>query len=665
MPIAATCVRSSCGTASVTRRRRRGRSDRRSSSVPRRPPSWSVSTGRRSTSAAGRSPGSMPTPTRRGRPACTSDSAGTSGRRATGSRQPPRSRRRIGSIPIRPPSAARARILAHLAGLLHVGGPLRRVDPDRRGGPRRRPCGRLAGGPGAGPRGPRQRTSRCSGGSTTGIERFREGVAIAEELGGVEGIALGATNLAILLDRVGRTAEALEVATAGWERARATRRRTDLRRAAARHRREGRDRTRALGRGGDIPRRRAGARPDRDTRDPIADPARAARHDARRSRASRGGPGRGRAQPTRRLGGTEDRAAILAALAELAAVDRRDVRVPREAVEEGLRTGHGRAARSRVGATGRDRRSASKPMPPTGHAPRATTPRSPSHGAARRAILVQVERIAAVLGVPRRGSEAVAATVPSRDIAVSRPVPGGGRPARGGRRRVQLDRRRGHIRGDRAAVSGRLRSIPRRCRDPPRPRFARRRRSRPVGRARDRRAARRPAAGRRRSGPLARHARLDLAGTDGDPDRGSGDGARRRTARPDRARGGGPRPHRRGLVEPGDRRRAVHQPQDRQRPRVAHLRQARRREPRRSRRDRAPPGARRRRTAATRLECPRSASRPRRLPFSASSALPAVREAVRRGCRNGGRSRGRRCRSRPPRGVRGSGWRGRAVHERS
>jgi len=54
-----------------------------------------------------------------------------------------------------------------------------------------------------------------------GIERFREGLAIAEDLGGVEGIALGTANLATLLDRVGRTAEALDVATAGWERARA------------------------------------------------------------------------------------------------------------------------------------------------------------------------------------------------------------------------------------------------------------------------------------------------------------------------------------------------------------------------------------------------------------------------------------------------------------
>jgi hypothetical protein len=53
-----------------------------------------------------------------------------------------------------------------------------------------------------------------------GVERVRAGVAIAEELRGAEGIALGATNLAVLLDRVGRTAEALEVAAVGAARAR-------------------------------------------------------------------------------------------------------------------------------------------------------------------------------------------------------------------------------------------------------------------------------------------------------------------------------------------------------------------------------------------------------------------------------------------------------------
>ena len=53
-----------------------------------------------------------------------------------------------------------------------------------------------------------------------GIDRLRAGLAIAEEIHSAEGIALGATNLAILLDRVGRTADALDVAVAGWERAR-------------------------------------------------------------------------------------------------------------------------------------------------------------------------------------------------------------------------------------------------------------------------------------------------------------------------------------------------------------------------------------------------------------------------------------------------------------
>ena len=54
-----------------------------------------------------------------------------------------------------------------------------------------------------------------------GVARVREGIAIADALGGAEGIALGATNLAVLLDRVGRVDEALDVATTGWERARA------------------------------------------------------------------------------------------------------------------------------------------------------------------------------------------------------------------------------------------------------------------------------------------------------------------------------------------------------------------------------------------------------------------------------------------------------------
>ena len=49
-----------------------------------------------------------------------------------------------------------------------------------------------------------------------GIATFRRGMAIAERLGGVEGIALGHANLAALLDRVGRTEASLEAAREGY-----------------------------------------------------------------------------------------------------------------------------------------------------------------------------------------------------------------------------------------------------------------------------------------------------------------------------------------------------------------------------------------------------------------------------------------------------------------
>jgi DNA-binding CsgD family transcriptional regulator len=49
-----------------------------------------------------------------------------------------------------------------------------------------------------------------------GIETYRQGLAIAERLGGVEGIALGHANQAALLDRVGRTAASLDAAREGF-----------------------------------------------------------------------------------------------------------------------------------------------------------------------------------------------------------------------------------------------------------------------------------------------------------------------------------------------------------------------------------------------------------------------------------------------------------------
>jgi DNA-binding CsgD family transcriptional regulator/tetratricopeptide (TPR) repeat protein len=49
-----------------------------------------------------------------------------------------------------------------------------------------------------------------------GIAEFRRGQEIAEAVGSVEGMAIGATNLAALLDRVGRSEASLEAATAGY-----------------------------------------------------------------------------------------------------------------------------------------------------------------------------------------------------------------------------------------------------------------------------------------------------------------------------------------------------------------------------------------------------------------------------------------------------------------
>ena len=49
-----------------------------------------------------------------------------------------------------------------------------------------------------------------------GIADLRDAASIAEELGSIEGMALGATNLAALLDRVGRSADSLEEARAGY-----------------------------------------------------------------------------------------------------------------------------------------------------------------------------------------------------------------------------------------------------------------------------------------------------------------------------------------------------------------------------------------------------------------------------------------------------------------
>ena len=354
-----------------------------------------------------------------------------------------------------------------------------------------------------------------------GVERFREGLAIAEELGGVEGIALGATNLAILLDRVGRTAEALEVAAAGWERAR------DI----------GVERTYgglllavaakaaiALGRWDEAETFLALGL----ARDPVGTPGIRLRIQRGRLDTMRGDLVRAAevlaaaSAADEAGGGTEDRAAILAALAELAAVAGETSRA-REAVEEGLRMATDglpdpalaqlAAAGLRVEADAADRSRAARDEAGLADARRRAA-----------AISAQVERIAAVLGVPGRRREPSIGRRAVTGRRVQRPLPCGGGPARGDRRRLPVDRpsrthsRRsgGRIRPPTPGTAPAPRSSATAVRaTTPRPLFP------PRSRRRQRLGAR-PLADEIET--LARHARLDLAGTDGGPDGRSGHG---------------------------------------------------------------------------------------------------------------------------------------------
>ena len=59
-------------------------------------------------------------------------------------------------------------------------------------------------------------STAVAGSVDEGIDLYQQGLAIAEELGGVEGIALGHANLAALLDRVGRSAASLSAARDGF-----------------------------------------------------------------------------------------------------------------------------------------------------------------------------------------------------------------------------------------------------------------------------------------------------------------------------------------------------------------------------------------------------------------------------------------------------------------
>ncbi|HET7494711.1 MAG TPA: AAA family ATPase [Candidatus Limnocylindrales bacterium] len=118
-------------------------------------------------------------------------------------------------IPVSPPSSTRARALGQAAGLRLFG-----RDPVEAGRLAREAIdvARAARSPadeafGLGILG---WSEAVTGDVEHGIATYREGLALAERLGGVEGIALGHANLAALLDQVGRSEASLVAARDGF-----------------------------------------------------------------------------------------------------------------------------------------------------------------------------------------------------------------------------------------------------------------------------------------------------------------------------------------------------------------------------------------------------------------------------------------------------------------
>lgn len=123
-------------------------------------------------------------------------------------------------VPAAPPSAARARILAHRAAARMDAGHYGESATDAEAAVA---MARVVGSPGdeALGLGVLAWDLALLGQVDDGVARLREAIAIADSIDSAEGVALGTTNLAVLLDRVGRTADSFDVAMAGWDRARA------------------------------------------------------------------------------------------------------------------------------------------------------------------------------------------------------------------------------------------------------------------------------------------------------------------------------------------------------------------------------------------------------------------------------------------------------------
>ena len=186
-----------------------------SSSVAPMRPCSPARTARPSSSARRRSPWSTRRTIRLAPASSTTGCAGTAGRPAIGGRPPSRSRRPSGLIPADPPSVSRARALAQHAGIRLYAGDYEGAAADAR---EAIDVARAADGPGEEglALGVLGWCLAVLGDPEAGMARFREGQAIAERLGSVEGIALAAFNLASLLDRVGRSEASLAAAAAGY-----------------------------------------------------------------------------------------------------------------------------------------------------------------------------------------------------------------------------------------------------------------------------------------------------------------------------------------------------------------------------------------------------------------------------------------------------------------
>ncbi|TAK02440.1 MAG: helix-turn-helix transcriptional regulator [Chloroflexota bacterium] len=113
------------------------------------------------------------------------------------------------------PSVGRARALAHHAGILLYAGDYDGAAADARAAIE---VARAVDSPGeeAFALGVLGWSLAVLGDPDAGLDRFREGQAIAERLGSVEGIALATFNLASLLDRIGRSEASLAAAAEGY-----------------------------------------------------------------------------------------------------------------------------------------------------------------------------------------------------------------------------------------------------------------------------------------------------------------------------------------------------------------------------------------------------------------------------------------------------------------